>query len=154
MKTSVALDVYTFDIIFQNYASPDSLPSLLLASPDLMGRLLCLTSVSFRVCQCQGVKETFYGYDDDENDVSIDSENSQSSVSVSTISEEDACDEVRMSSLEQPWLPRVQLSSFQLTSRQCQYLRAWDSSYALYPGTLRSLPSIAFEIRSVLPSLV
>ena len=50
------------------------------------------------VFQCQGVKETFYGYDDDDNDVSLDSENSQSSVqssvSVSTISEEDACDEV------------------------------------------------------------
>ena len=60
------------------------------------------------------MKETFYGYDDDENDVSIDSENSQSSVSVSTISEEDACDEVRMSSVEQPWSPRVQLSSFGL----------------------------------------
>ena len=50
------------------------------------------------------MKETFYGYDDDENDVSIDSENSQSSVSVSTISEEDACDEVRASSAEQPRL--------------------------------------------------
>ena len=44
--------------------------------------------------QCQGVKETFYGYDEDDNDASIDSETSLSSVSVSTISEEDACDEV------------------------------------------------------------
>ena len=36
MKTYVARDVYTFDIILQNYASPDSLPSLLLASSDLI----------------------------------------------------------------------------------------------------------------------
>ncbi|XP_076472197.1 uncharacterized protein LOC143301638 isoform X3 [Babylonia areolata] len=50
--------------------------------------------------KCQGVKETFYGYDDDDNDTSIDSETSQSSVSVSTISEEDACDELSREELE------------------------------------------------------
>ncbi|XP_025094961.1 ELKS/Rab6-interacting/CAST family member 1-like isoform X3 [Pomacea canaliculata] len=50
--------------------------------------------------KCAGIKETFYGYDEDENDKSVDSETSLSSISVSTLSEEDLCDELCHEELE------------------------------------------------------